>query len=507
MSTPLLYNVLFAWKCSSTHHKLALDALRHLTCPQAERWRDFFLANVEPYLEGSKAPDNQFKDFRNHVLHVGDNYWGGAVKTAELWYGKTVQAFRERRWRDAVYNAGVLSHYYSDPWQPLHTAQSEAENIVHRAAEWSIACGYLELQQILEQDFGGYPEVDVPDGEDWLAEMVRSAAATSFDYYRLSIDHYNIDIGRKRPEEGYDQEGKDAIAVLLGSAVVGFARILSRIIEETDAAPPSVNLSLLGVLSQLTIPIFWVTKKLKDGHERRAVEAAYREYQTTGRVVSELSEDDATIRQLHTTEVRQLSLEQLDQEPVEPIGTLYGTGAPPRPKSSSPSKTSSSQPSDQGVTTSTKAAAAPAVRQPRFYLTTGDSLEAAPSIGPKTAARLAAVGLDTVSDLFAADLDAIAKRLNVRHIDAAVLRLWQAQARLVCTVPGLRGHDAQFLTACGVMHIDELESANWEELWSRVEAYLKTPSGQRTLREGKPPDAAEVRDWIAAARSTRSAAA
>ena len=47
-----LFNVLFAWKCSSTHHKLALDALRHLRHARGEAWRDFWLAHVETYLDG-----------------------------------------------------------------------------------------------------------------------------------------------------------------------------------------------------------------------------------------------------------------------------------------------------------------------------------------------------------------------------------------------------------------------------------------------------------------------
>lgn len=501
MTTPLLYNVLFAWKCSSTHHKLALDALRHLQCPDAERWRDFFLAHIEPYLDGTKAPDNRFKDFRNHVLHVSENYWGGAVKTAETWYAKTVQAFRERRWSDAVFNAGVLSHYYSDPWQPFHTGQSEAEGIVHRAAEWSIACGYLELQQILEEDCGGYPDVSIPDGDDWLAQMVRDAAATSHDYYQLCIDHYNFDIGRKQPAAGYDQEGKDAIAVLLGSAVIGFARILDRIILETEARPPSVNLTLLGVLSQLTIPIFWVTKQLKHAHERRAIEAMYQEYQTTGKVIRTLSEDDATLRQLHAAEVLQKPLEQLDQEPAGPIGSAYGTGTAPRPKTVA---AAAPPPVPQGGTPKSQAPAPP--RGPRYYLTLDDPLEAAPSIGPKTAERLETAGLSRVRDLLAAVPEQVARKLNLKHIDANVLRSWQAQARLVCEVPGLRGHDAQFLVACGVMTVAELQAAQPHELTAKVTAYVKTPSGERILRDGKPPDEHEVQGWIAAAQSLRAAA-
>src|SRR5262245_59529730 len=70
-SMALLFRVIFSTACSSTHHKLALDALRHLRGPETEAWTNLFLKHYETYLEGSKAPDNTFKDFKNHVLHVG----------------------------------------------------------------------------------------------------------------------------------------------------------------------------------------------------------------------------------------------------------------------------------------------------------------------------------------------------------------------------------------------------------------------------------------------------
>ena len=75
----LLFRILYATHANGTHHKLALDALNHLRGSDAEAWRKVFLANAEIYLEGSKAPDKQFKDFTNHVLHVRDGYWGGAA--------------------------------------------------------------------------------------------------------------------------------------------------------------------------------------------------------------------------------------------------------------------------------------------------------------------------------------------------------------------------------------------------------------------------------------------
>ena len=39
----LLFRVVFANECTSTHHKLALDALRHLKDEDAQQWQNLFL--------------------------------------------------------------------------------------------------------------------------------------------------------------------------------------------------------------------------------------------------------------------------------------------------------------------------------------------------------------------------------------------------------------------------------------------------------------------------------
>ena len=56
----LLFRIVYAAHANGTHHKLALDALRHLENPDAERWRRLFLAHSEVYLEGSKAQWHQW---------------------------------------------------------------------------------------------------------------------------------------------------------------------------------------------------------------------------------------------------------------------------------------------------------------------------------------------------------------------------------------------------------------------------------------------------------------
>jgi predicted flap endonuclease-1-like 5' DNA nuclease len=507
----LLFDVIFAQECTSTHHKLAMDALRHLRDDDATLWQNLFLKHFDCYLDGAKAPDKKFKDFRNHVLHVRENYWGGAVRACEDWYGRTVRALREGNWTEAIYAAGVLSHYYTDPIMPLHTGQTEAEGQIHRAVEWSITKSYGEFQNILEQDLDGYPTVEAPEADDWLAQMVRKGAALANPHYELIIDHYDLDKGVKDPPAGLDQEIKDCIAQLVGYAAVGFARILERAFDEADVQPPVVmGLTLRGYLASLSIPICWLERKIVDARDRAVVRAMYQELQQTGRVLKTLPEDDKTIRALHAEEVLKVPLSELDKQQPGKAGTKHGEGETARERPQKPvTKTVQPQPKRDGETAKDSkqslSGERPRREKPslRFYLSPSSDVVDAPSIGPKTAARLAPLAVKTVADLLALDPDEAAAKLRVRHIDAGTIRDWQAQATLVCRIPNLRGHHAQVLVACDCKAPDQVAAARADELSTAIEAFAKTRDGQRTLRAGPPPRPEEIAQWIAWASNAR----
>ena len=143
-------------------------------------------------------------------------------------------------------------------------------------------------------------------------------------------------------------------------------------------------------------------------------------------------------------------------------------------------------------------------RELRFYLNRSDDVEAAPSIGPKTAQRLATVGVYSVDDLLNADPASVAERLDNRRISADTITQWQAQARLVCTVPELRGHDSQILVACGVTDSEQLSGKRPADLFGVVGPFADTSEGERIVRGGKKPDLEEVSDWIRFAQQARS---
>lgn len=290
----LLFDILYAAHANGTHHKLAMDALNNLHGDEAPRRRNLFLKYYEPYLRGSKDPDKKFKDFRNHVLHVSQDYWGGAEKAARKWYDALVEALREQKWSDAAYNAGVLSHYYSDPIMPFHTAQSEAENNIHRAVEWSISCSYdrLRATAVLRGQLG----VHVPTGNDWLEQMVREGAEKSHRQYQLLIDHYNFKQGRRNPPRGLDVVCRDAISALLGHAIGGIARILERAFDEAAVTAPRVLLVAETVLATIEMPIQWVTNRIENQQQAEQIRQMFREYQKTGKVERNLPEDVRAVR-------------------------------------------------------------------------------------------------------------------------------------------------------------------------------------------------------------------
>ena len=298
----LLFRIVYAAHANGTHHKLALDALQRLQSPHAEQWRRVFLKHVALYLEGSKDPDNKFKDFKNHVLHVRDNYWGGAPEKVQNWYGHAVTALKAGNWSEAVYAAGVLSHYYTDPIHPFHTGQTEAENNIHRAVEWSINRSYDTLKAQGEQAFGGLI-VDVPAGDTWLRAMTLNGAEFSNKSYEKLIAHYDISRGVVDPPAGLDAVGRKVVAELLIYAAAGFARILDRALEESGQLPPEVSLTMDTVLAGVKIPAKALQKRLTNAADRDLVQRMYDELKATGTVDKTLPEDDRTVRDLHAAEV------------------------------------------------------------------------------------------------------------------------------------------------------------------------------------------------------------
>ncbi|HRN83357.1 MAG TPA: DUF4332 domain-containing protein [Hyphomicrobium sp.] len=482
----LLFRIVYAAHATGTHHKLALDALRSLDSADAEGWRRLFLKHAEIYMQGSKAPDNEFKDFKNHVLHVRDNYWGGALDKAEKWYGLLVDALARGDWEEAVWSAGVLSHYVTDPVQPFHTGQSEAENSVHRAAEWSISRSYNDLRA---QGLAAHGEIEVEAGEGpgWLRELVCRGAEKANVHYEKLIVHYDLHLGVTDPPAGLDELSRTILSELVVYAAAAFSSVLDRAFAESGATPPEVSLGLDTIMAAIKIPAKTLAKRLADAEDRRVVEAMYDELMTTGRVDATLPEDDRVISRLYAKEVE---APRAAQQAAARAAALAATTPVPA--------------ATKNVSRRPLSAQTPANLRP--YLALEDDIERAPSIGPRTAERMAPLGVKTVADFLAADAATVAAGLSSRWVTAKTVALWQDQCHLMLDVPGLRGTHAELLAQSGYRSGESLAATDADKLCADVLAFAATPAGRRLLRDGAPPDVGRIMGWLSAAAEARRAA-
>ncbi|MEL6723916.1 MAG: DUF4332 domain-containing protein [Pseudomonadota bacterium] len=317
----LLELVIIAHRCRSTHHYIAFDALQLLKGDRASDWKNLLLKHHTALLKGAKAPDSEFRDFQNHVLHVQDGEWGGARDAAMEWYGKAVEALRAKKWSKAAYALGVLTHYYADPIQPFHTAQTEEEGTMHRALEWSIAKSRDTIKALI--DLRGYPSVSAGKETGFVADMVLAGAKYSNPHYQTFIDHYDLHKGVANPPDGLDQTLLDILADLIAYATAGVAVLFERAFAESGVKPQKVDLDMPGYFAALDIPIRRITKRMADAKDRKTVEAMYEEFVETGKVIKTLPADDKKIRALHCKHILRKPIEWLDSMPIRPIGTKH----------------------------------------------------------------------------------------------------------------------------------------------------------------------------------------
>ena len=473
-----------------------MDALRYLRAPDSDRWCRLFLAEVEQFTDGAKAPDKKFRDFCNHVLHVSDNYWGGAVPSAELWYGRLVESLKSEEWRRAVYCAGVLSHYVTDPFMPLHTGQTEDEGAVHKLVEWGTAKSYRDLVATLPAARGIHnwkPPAD-SDSPDWLALLIIEGATLAHQSYDVMIDHYDPLRGQSNAAKGMDTECCEAISHLLGRCIKALAWVFDRAFVEAAVTPPSRSVSVATVLSGLSTPLFYITRQISTREDRAIVRAIVQELKETGRVIEALPTDERHVRFAHAAEVLETNEAELQQQRVRRPGTQYRIASPEEQREKRFRKRRRQDRVD-------------VVKQATPRLATHDDVADAPSIGPKTAARLRKIGIQTVADLLQTNPGDAEAALNQGWITEELFVTWQQQAALASEILNLRGVDAQLLVGVGISDAAELHSTDAPSILQLMTHYAGTSEGIRIVRSSRLPDQQRVAEWIQSAGNSPSRAA
>lgn len=279
-----LISILRAVHCRSTHHFFAIDALDRIDTPNGRRLASVLLANYQEYLNGAKDPDTKFKDFQNHVIHVSDNNWGGAPKACETWLARVVEDMHNSDWKAAAYSIGVLSHYFTDPMMPLHTAQHPSEAIVHRPLEWSVCKSYDWIFRRCTNRVS-FP---IESGPGWISKAVLAGAAIGHKHYMPLIEYYDLKKGVLDPPSGLDARSRAILTEIFDYVLTGWARVLDRIAALAIVEIPICPLTFTTVMAAIDVPTAWVVGKISDAGERRAVKAIFEEYQATGQVVKNL---------------------------------------------------------------------------------------------------------------------------------------------------------------------------------------------------------------------------
>ncbi len=528
MST--LINILRAVHCRSTHHFFAIDALDRIDTPNGRRLASVLLANYREYLNGAKDPDTKFKDFQNHVIHVSDNNWGGAPKACEAWLARVIENMHASDWKSAAYSIGVLSHYFTDPLMPLHTAQHPSEAVVHRPLEWSVCKSYDWIFRRCTNQVSFPLEV----GPGWMSKAVLAGAAIAHTQYMPLIEYYDLKKGVQDPPSGLDSRSRAILTEIFDYALTGWARILDRIAQLAVVEIPICPLTFTTVMATVDVPSAWVVSRFTDAAEQRAVKAIFEEYQATGKVVKNLSPELRTVASLkplpasqRPTPVKKIVVPRQPEPPqtpdvgesVKPI-TITNSEEKFDPGidestsfESQPNETHFRQPlaSDLNPTPETPAASEARASIDTTHIVTSargarinldSDIVDAPSIGPKTAARFCQIGINTIGQFLAASAVDMAAKLEVNWIDADTLIDWQDQTRLVVQVTALCGYKAQLLVGIDCRRADELATFEVDALYNRIRDYCGSDVGTRLIRSAAVPSREEVTKWILSAEQS-----
>lgn len=491
-----LLTILRAAHCRSTHHHFAIDALPMISTDAGRRLAGHLMRHHHRYLAGAKDPDTRFRDFQNHVIHVDDGYWGGAPRVAHQWYDRLQGHLREDRWSDAAHAAGVLSHYFTDPIQPLHTGQAIQEKVLHRPIEWSITKSYASLFMQWKSDPTRIV-FQLSDGPGWLGDAILQSAHVAHQHYDTLLDHYDLKAGRRDPVSGLDSRLRGCLSQLIGLCVTGWARVLERAAHDAEQARdrplPQQRTTLATVLAGIRVPKQVWLRRIEHRAEHRKVVGLIDEFEQTGIVSKFLPSEVRVLEKVRKVHDRERQFNQrLLAKTAQPRIRILEESVRQEETISQPETVSESVP----MPSSNPTIRVESPQSEPYRLHVEDDLVEAPSIGPKTASRFAAIGIHQVGDFLSEKPEDIAGRLATRWITAATVRTWQCQSILMCQLPGMLARETQMLVGAGYPTADKIARSKSDTIRADILPYAETVAGLRQLRGEQPPTLPRIEQWV-----------
>lgn len=377
----------------------------------------------------------------------------------------------------------------------MHTHQTEAENSIHAAVEWTVNRTYASVRAL-----GLQQNIPAPDAAPSIEALLRHGAARATTHYETILAHYDIKRGVVAPEEGLDLVGQRAMGEMLVHASRLIAAVLDRAVMEAAVSPPEVALASEAAKAFFMLPASKRKRMRLDATDRAQIEAMYDELMATGHVEKTLPEDERKIRDLFASEVLKKTAPNTswsnDETPVPAvIGLQIFTAAVPNPLEIA---AVDQPPTASSPATSRPSPARPISRQP---LARDADIVDAPSIGPKTARKLKSVDIRTVGDFLNAHPVTLAASLGDDGLSPLDLTEWQDQTRLMCALGELRAVDAKLLVGAGYRTIKSVASVTPDQLCADITSYAVTKDGKVHLRDGKLQVPEKMRSWVSAAQA------
>lgn len=133
-------------------------------------------------------PDIVLHDYAHHVYDVWGSHYGDAPARVRQLYDEAVAELRSGDATAASETFGLLSHYYADICDPLHTDQCDEEDRMHGRYETAVE----RLTDEPDENAGWVSSDGVERVAD-VAEKTREAASFAHESYRALVDGYSTE--------------------------------------------------------------------------------------------------------------------------------------------------------------------------------------------------------------------------------------------------------------------------------------------------------------------------